>query len=233
MKIKLLIITLTSILLFSSCVKTPEPEEESPVRFSILGDSYSTFEGYVSPETNDVWVYYENIGLNSVSQTWWWQVMEKTGWTLEKNNSFSGSLVCNMDFGNYYGAHSFLRRMNDLGNPDVILVFGGTNDVWDEAPIGEYVYADWTESELCTFRPAMACLLDGLKTQYPKAKVYFLLDLDLDEAFIASVHRICRHFDVDCIDLYDITKEWDHPNVTGMREIAAQVIEALALDDGV
>jgi hypothetical protein len=26
---------------------------ETPLRFSILGDSFSAFEGYVDPETND------------------------------------------------------------------------------------------------------------------------------------------------------------------------------------
>ena len=45
--------------------------------------------------------------------------------------------------------------MDNLGDPDIILVFGGTNDSWAGSPIGEYVWADWTDEQLYSFRPAM------------------------------------------------------------------------------
>ena len=67
MKANTLLIALTSVIVLSSCTKTPEPGEDTPRSFSILGDSFSTFEGYVTPETNDVW-YYERIGVTSVEQ---------------------------------------------------------------------------------------------------------------------------------------------------------------------
>ena len=216
------------ILLLSSCGKDPQPD---PIKsFSVLGDSYSTFEGYVDPETNDVWTYYETIGVTEVEQLWWYQVGQSTGWTLEKNNSFSGSLICNMNHANYYGPHSFLRRMDDLGNPDVIFVFGGTNDMWDEAPMGEFIYDDWTEEDLCSFRPALAYLFDGLKRLYPKAKLYFMADTALGEEFMESVHQITRVYEVPCIDLRGIEKDWAHPNAQGMTSIASQVIAALDRD---
>lgn len=222
-------------LLMAACVKTPE--EPQDIRFSILGDSYSTFEGYVDPETNDVW-HYENIGVTSVEQMWWFQVAKKTGWTMELNNSFSGSLICNYgDFegGNYYAPNSFIHRMEGLGNPDVIFVFGGTNDVWQDAPFGDYVYSDWTEEQLCSFRPGLAYLLDNLKRLYPKAKLYFLLETDpcpdgiTEETrlnLIRSAYRITSHYGVDCIDL-NIHKNWWHPDVKGQKNIAEQVIDYL------
>ena len=49
MKAKTVLIALASVVVLSSCTKTPEPSEESPLSFSILGDSFSTFEGYVNP----------------------------------------------------------------------------------------------------------------------------------------------------------------------------------------
>lgn len=211
--------------IMSSCGKDPEPT--GPVRFSVLGDSFSTYEGYVDPATNDVWEYYQDIGLTEVKQMWWYQMSQTMGWELEKNNSFSGSLVCNMDYGNYYGKHSFLRRMDDLGNPDVIFVFGGTNDIWDEAPMSEYVFRDWTENDLCSFRPALACLFDGLQRYYPEAELYYLADDALGEAFMESVHVISSHFGVSCIDLHGVKKDWQHPNVEGMTNIADQVVDAL------
>lgn len=222
--IGILAATLT-VILMSACGKDPDVPKD--ICFSVLGDSYSTFQGYVDPETNVVWSYYDTIGINKVEQMWWWQVAEGMGWTLDHNNSFSGSLICNMNYANWYGPHSFLRRMDDLGNPDVILVFGGTNDVWDEAPMGDFVYENWTEEELCEFRPALACLFSGLQQLYPQATIYFMADSDLGDEFMESVHIIANYYGVGCIDLYGIKKWWLHPNAEGMASIARQVMRVL------
>ena len=232
-KLTLLII---AAILMTACVKTKEPP-----RFSILGDSYSTFEGYVDPDTNNVWEDYAQIGVTDVEQMWWRQVADSTGWVLDRNNSFSGALICNYaDFngGDYYAPNSFLRRMNNLGNPDVIFILGGTNDVWQDAPFGDFVYADWTEEQLCSFRPALAYLLDNVKRQHPNAKIYFLLETspcpggiteETRQNLVESAHRITQHYGVECIDL-DIHKDWWHPDVQGQEDIARQVLEVLELD---
>jgi hypothetical protein len=123
----------------------------------------------------------------------------------------------------------------------VILVFGGTNDIYKRAPLGDYVYSDWTEEQLCAYRPAMAYLLENLKRQHPNAKVYFLIDMELcindveiedatRQAYIESMHRIASHYNVECIDIYGIHKQYWHPNAQGQDDIARQVLEALALD---
>ena len=223
----------------SSCVKPEDPiVEPTEIHFSVLGDSYSTFEGYVDPDSNAVF-HYNEIGVTDVEQMWWWHVAVSKGWLLERNNSFSGSLICNMNASNYYGPYSFLRRMDNLGNPDVIFILGGTNDVWNDAPFGDYVYADWTEEQLCSFRPALAYLLDNMKRLYPKAKLYFVLETDpcpggiTEETrmnLIGSTHRITNHYNVDCIDLYDVHKKWWHPDVQGQKNIADQVLEFLATE---
>lgn len=225
--------------LMSACVK-----EKEPTRFSVLGDSYSTFEGYVQPDSNAVYPY-ENIGLTGVEQMWWAQVADTTGWELERNNSFSGALMCNYNYANYYGPHSFIRRMDNLGNPNVIFIFGATNDACahnlDEphepvVALGDYVYSDWTEEQLCDFRPALAYIFNYLKTRYPKAKLYFLLDMNLGTGgvteqrraeFLASIHRIAQHYHVDCIDITGIHKSQWHPNVQGHKDIAEQVLDYL------
>ena len=224
-------------MVMSACVKPKEP-----IRFSILGDSYYTYEGFVEPDTNAVY-HYDEIGVTGAEQMWWWQVADSTGWLLERNNSFSGSLICNYkDFngGIYYGPNSFIRRMNHLGNPNVIFIFGGTNDVWNNAPFGDYVYSDWTEEQLCTFRPALAYMLDNVKRLYPHAKLYFLfethpcpggIDTETLLNLAESVHRITYHYNVDCIDLYDIRKVWWHPDVQGQKDIADQVLEYLMTEN--
>ena len=226
--------------MMSACVK---PTEQKDLKFSVLGDSFSSLEGTVDPETNDIW-HYDNIGVTSPEQMWWHKVSTTMEWPLDKNNSFSGSLICNFsDFngGDHYLPNSFINRMDNLGDPDVILVFGGTNDIYKRAPLGDFVYGDWTEEQLCAFRPAMAYLLDNLKTLYPKAEVYFLVDMELcindttiDDsirlAYLDSMHRIASRYHVPCIDIYGIHKAWWHPDEEGQDGIARQVIEALQLD---
>lgn len=233
---KKLALLITVAVMMAACVK---PEEPTQTRFSILGDSYSTFESYVDPETNEVWPHYSTIGVTGVEQMWWFKVADSMEWLLERNNSFSGSLICNyqdFDGGEHYGPNSFIRRMDNLGDPNVILIFGGTNDVWQDAPFGDYVYSDWTEEQLCSYRSALAYLLDYVKRHHPKAKLYFLLETSpcpggIEEEmrlnFIESTHVITNHYGVDCIDL-DIHKDWWHPDEEGQKNIADQVLEYLA-----
>ena len=242
MRRKLYLLIVAATLLLASCGKDPIPGEDpvdEPVRFSVLGDSYSTFVGYVDPESNDVW--YDTMPNNhtdvtSVEQMWWYKVANEMGWVMDKNNSFSGALICNFwgyNSGSYYRHHSFIRRMDNLGDPDVILVFGGINDVVHGAYSGEFVYSDWTEGQLENYRPALAYLFDGLKRLYPTAKVYFMVDMwlyDYDpegQRFVESVHTIARHYGIGCFDLYDIQKSWGHPSAQGMVDIATQVVSAL------
>ena len=177
--------------------------------------------------------------MTGAEQMWWHLVADSTGWLLDRNNSFSGSLICNMDVADYYGPFSFLRRMNNLGNPNVIFILGGTNDVWNDAPFGDYVYAGWTEEQLCSFRPALAYLLDNMKRLYPQAKLYLVLETDpcpggISEEtrlnLIGSTHRIANHYNVDCIDLYDVHKKRWHPDVEGQKNIADQVLDFLVTE---
>lgn len=223
-------------ILMSACTKPNDPKE---IRFSILGDSFSAFKGYVYPDSNDAWYSpppHNNINVTQVEQMWWHKVATEMGWMLDKNNSFSGSLICNFwgyNAGPYYSPHSFIRRMDNLGDPDVIFVFGGTNDVWNGAYYGDFVYSDWTEGQLEQYRPALAYLFENLKQLYPKAIVYFMIDTSLadfdhtGQLFVESAHTIARHYGIDCIDLHDIQKDWAHPNAEGQNEIAEQVLDYL------
>lgn len=240
---KRLLPLLALVVMMSACVKPNDNDEPTEIKFSVLGDSFSAFADWVDPETNDVF-HYDQIGVTEPEQMWWYQVAVDMGWTLEKNNSFSGSLVSNFDDfhgGSYYEPNSYLNRMDNLGGPDVIMVFGATNDIYQRAPVGNYVYSDWSEEQLHSFRPAMAYLIDNLKQLYPKAEVYVLVDMELcindgtieeetREAYIESMHRIASHYGVNCIDIYDIHKSAWHPNKKGQEDIARQVVEALTLD---
>ncbi|MBQ2949526.1 MAG: hypothetical protein IJE12_00545 [Prevotella sp.] len=196
---------------------------------SILGDSYSTFEGYLTPDTMDIW-YFEGAqdarrtDVKSVSETWWMQLIKKKNWKLEVNNSWSGSTICYTGYRDEdYSRRSFITRVPALGSPDIILIFGGTNDSWANAPIGEFKYSDWRRADLYTFRPAMACMLAKIKERYPTADVYVISNDGLKPEITGSMEQICKHYDVPMIQLHDISKTAGHPNVQGMMQIAEQL----------
>ena len=206
---------------------------QSSKSISILGDSYSTFQGYLQPDTNAVW-YWDNVeamntDVHHVRETWWHQFIKKNGYRLCINNSFSGSTICysgyktvGPDFTDY-SDRAFVTRLDKLGCPDIIFVFGGTNDSWAGSPIGEYKYSGWTREDLFSFRPAMACLLEKMIDHYPNVKIYFLLNDDLRNEIDESVKAICSHYEVDLIELVDIHKINGHPSVKGMRQICEQI----------
>ncbi len=205
--------------------------DRDSLRVTIFGDSYSTFEGYLTPDTNEVWYFapprsQKNNDVRKVEETWWWQVKERMGWKVDRVNAYSGSTVCCTGYGKAdYTPRAFITRLPNLGEPDIILVCAATNDSWCGAPIGEYKYGEWTKEELFSFRPAMAKLCYGLRTQYPKAKVLFMLNSELKESINESVRTICKHYDIPLLELQDVDKQAGHPSVAGMKSIADQVVK--------
>ena len=195
---------------------------------SILGDSYSAFEEYVHPSTNHPWYFTQpkadRTDVTSVTQMWWHLILQKQQYRLCLANAFSGATICNRGYRKEdYTDRSFLTRMTDLGCPDIIFILGATNDSWADSPIGEYKYRDWTKEDLFTFRPAMAKMLWSLKNRHPYVEIYFILNSELKKEINESVHTICQHYQIDCIDLRDIDKKNSHPTIKGMQQIANQV----------
>lgn len=195
---------------------------------SVLGDSYSTYENFMTPSTNELWYYAENpearTDVKNVRQTWWHQVIKENGWRLCVNNSYSGATISYSGYdGNDYRDRSFNTRMDNLGQPDVIFVFGATNDSWAGSPIGEYKYERITYGDLYQFRPAFARMLQWMTDRYVNTEIFFLLNDDLRDEIDESVKTICAHYGVPVIELVGIDKISGHPSVKGMRQIADQV----------
>ncbi len=196
-------------------------------KVSILGDSYSTFKDY-NPEGYAPFYPDAHNDVTEVGQTWWSLYIEAKGYQLEQNNSWGGTTICNTGyFHRDVSSSSFTSRVDMLGDPDIIFVFGGTNDAWAGAPVGEYKYADWTAEDMKDFRPALACLLDMLQKRYPKAKIYSLLNSELREEINESMRVVCKHYAVQLIELHDIEKQNGHPSISGMKSICDQLLEAI------
>ena len=199
---------------------------------SILGDSYSTFENYLQPDTNAVWYFQQprkNNDVRSVDQTWWYKFIKESGYRLCVNNSFSGATICHTGYRKEdYSDRSFVTRMNNLGCPDLIFIFGATNDSWAGSPVGEYRYKDWKKADLYAFRPAFAYMLYSLQRLYPDTEVYCITNSELSDAITGSIDTICRHYGVKNIMLHDIHKQGGHPSAEGMESISRQVWDAIS-----
>ncbi len=167
----------------ASDASEPSALEEGQIRYakqgmkiSILGDSISTFEGWI-PEGNSVFFPHNGV-VQDVAQTWWKIVLEEAGLTLCANGSSSGS-TC---FGDS-GAQDPMIGSSDLRisqlageegeTPDIILVYMGTNDVVQSAPIGDNNGRRAVEEgAVGHFSDAYTLILDKLTREYPSAQIY-------------------------------------------------------------
>ena len=195
-------------------------------KVSILGDSYSTFIGIIPANYSSFYPNDRN-DVTEIGQTWWSLYIQAKGYTLEKNDSWGGTTICGTGYGRMDSSrNNFISRVDSLGNPDLIFVFGGTNDAWANSPMGEYQYSNWTKEDCKNFRPAVACLIDMLKQRYPNAEFCFILNSELKETVNESMREICNHYNVKLVELHDIEKQNGHPSINGMKSICEQLLEA-------
>jgi hypothetical protein len=200
-------------------------------RISILGDSYSTFQGYI-PEGNVTW-YSDPLDtaktdVANVCQTWWWQVIKDGGYLLEKNDSYSGSTVSYFGYRDAdYSDRSFITRLPRLGSPDILLIFGCINDSWTGVKVGEYQYDHFTRADLFTYRPALAKLLSDALCRYPNVRICYIIGEGLRPEITESTTTICKHYGIEYVQLKDVDTKQGHPTIKGMQSIARQVLEML------
>lgn len=136
---------------------------------SILGDSISTYTGYI-PDGNAVYYTGSNCGVTSVNQTWWKRVINHSGCVLNVNNSWSGSRVTTTNG----EASSGIARATLLDNgndPDVIIVYLGINDFNNNVALGTFDGRGNTPASTTTFREAYANMLKNILRKYTKSKV--------------------------------------------------------------
>lgn len=201
----------------------------------IFGDSYSTFKGFV-PEGYAS--YYSEEGrpetdVTKVEQTWWHQVFEKAGLNLVLNNSWSGSTVGHTGYNNddCSKTSSFIFRLRQLiengffkdNEIHTAFVFGGTNDSWSDAPLGEEKYGDWEEGDLFSVLPAICYFMHLLRQTLPQANIYCLMNRDIKPEVIDCMKNACGKFGITPIAFEKIDKMCDHPTIQGMKDIADSV----------
>ena len=207
----------------------------------IFGDSYSTYEGCIP---KGYACYYSPTGRAEghvtkmkKEETWWARLLEKTGYELLMNNSWSGSTVCHTGWNGVdcSKTNSFIYRFRQLcdngffkdNKVDAVFVFGGTNDSWSNAPLGEFKLSDFDEKELFCVLPAFGYLMGEMKAALPDAEIYYLVNSDLKAEIGECIEKAGAHFGVNVIKLHDIDKREGHPTPLGMEAICEQVFNNL------
>ena len=138
-------------------------------QISIIGDSISTYYGYV-PDGYKVYYNEETAlknQLTSVDDTWWRIVCKHLGAEICVNNSYSGSRVS----GNGFECASSDERTSSLhtegATPDLILLYIGANDFGRGIGIKENPFF-YKES---IFYDAYKNMLQRIKNNYPDSQI--------------------------------------------------------------
>ena len=147
-------------------------------RFSILGDSVSTLEGF-HPRGNGVFFNAERrekTGVWEMGDTWWGKVIEFFGGELLVNDSMSGCRVTrNPESREQFPAGCSEQRTGRLHvddvYPDVILVCMGSNDWAYGVPVTPEGDVKPQDGDT-VFSLAYALMLSRLKKNYPQAEIW-------------------------------------------------------------
>ena len=113
------------------------------------------------------------------------------------NDSFSGSTICNTVRETLTVESSFISRIDKYiaenffaeNKIDTMFIFGGTNDSWIDAPLGEVKYSDWSDDELKCVLPAFCYLLNCAKSV--AGEVMVIINTDLKEEITKGFIKAC------------------------------------------
>jgi lysophospholipase L1-like esterase len=209
-------------------------------KFSILGDSISTFKGVTLDDPNTFYgsVMCQKGGFKDVNDTWWMRVIHGLGGVLERDNAYSGSCVTD-GYGLGRGACT-PERIGALGQPQVILIFMGANDMGFQVPEEE-------------FRASYPLMLSRLRQAYPQAEIWcatlingqkvlpdepYFMGQDPTtpvEPFSSIIRQAAAQAGAKLVDLAKADLLYDaidgcHPTSHGMEQLAGLWLEAMKND---
>ena len=229
---------------------------------SILGDSISTFAGYIPVadgfNLEHLSRYPQDNLLTDVNETWWMQVISELDAKLGINDSWRGATVSgavpvttgttgeNAAMGN-------LTRVQNLGangTPDIILFYGGTNDLAHVSKVGSFdpdtapSTVDLTTKKWDNLAEGYVHTLLRLRYYYPDAVIVAMLPTYTKSYYStdklaqanAVLAQICEHYGVAYVDLRDCgisindLPDGIHPDANGMDYITTAVLNVLMSD---
>lgn len=208
-------------------------------KISILGDSISTYKGYI-PSSYSAFYPYPTADFGDVNQTWWMQVINTLGATLLKNNSWGGSCVAE---GTGSSSTTNDSRLKELlfgtEQPDIIIIFMGSNDCASASV------------SLEKFDSSYNTMIEKIIKLCPNSEIYVMT---LPESIMYRnkeqnhveynkvIRKYVTQFNLKLIELENMygTTGCDnylidsaHPNLAGMNLFANTVVKEMLLSEGI
>ena len=198
--------------------------------FAIIGDSISTFKGYI-PEGFSYFYPYPTADVNDVNLTWWMQAINNVGGSLLVNNSYSGT--CVGDSSSYATKNKSRLEYTLLSGvaPDVIIIYMGSNDCASK-------YVSKTD-----FSRGYKQMLDNLKKLCPESEIILCQlatspfyeteeQLEYNEVIASYGEQYnLEVFDLSSVSLHGKLVDSAHPMSAGMNAVADKVTELLLKED--
>ena len=205
----------------------------------IFGDSYSTYEGHIPAGYA---VYYSGHrdnppDVSDVKLTWWGRLIAETDSTLVQNNSWSGSTIGYTGYNNSDCSHSssFIYRFEKLlaegffeeHKIDRLFVFGGTNDSWSNAPLGESDKEAIEENDLFCVLPAIKHFIARLAEKLPDTKLVIIGNCDIKSEITSALALAAERAGATYVGLSGVDKINGHPTELGMEQIKDQILASV------
>lgn len=205
----------------------------------IFGDSYSTYEGHIPAGYA---VYYSGHrgaepDVFDVRNTWWGRLIAETDSTLVQNNSWSGSTIGYTGYNNSDCSHSssFIYRFEKLlaegffeeHRIDTLFIFGGTNDSWSNAPLGESDKELVEDSDLFCVLPAIKHFVARLADKLPDTKLVIIGNCDIKSEITDALALAAERAGATYVGLSDVDKINGHPTELGMEQIKNQILASV------
>ena len=210
--------------------KDTTPASAEPKKVSVIGDSISTFRGYI-PYSYSTYYPRADGTFISVEDMYWYQLIYKhmTNARLERNIAYSGSWVTKADTSkDTYFAKRFIDQ-NGVGDADIVIIHGGTND-WNKnavdlvSGLGVRATSGPTDAQLqplfaaadaaktraevealndTTFCEAYIKLIKLILERNPETKIVCLIGDYLGVGVQQATHKMAAHFpnNCKCVDL--------------------------------
>ena len=205
-------------------------------KVAIMGDSYSTFIGCI-PENYRTYYGKEehaDVGVLRREDTWWDQLLRETNSTLVRNDSYSGSTVCTTGRPDLPAWSAFAVRaplyFDGETKFDTIFFLGGTNDSWIDSPLGDPTPKDWrdyTEEDKKDVLPAIGYVIGYLRAHYPDARIVTVINEILKPEIKETIKAAAEKYRCQTVPLHGVRMVHGHPDLTGMKQIRDQIVEAV------
>ncbi len=244
---------------WSNWVKNKSIKKLNSLKYSVLGDSRSTFKG-ISPWSN--YCHYPDNYLKNASDMWWSIVEKETGMQRVKIDAFSGSRISTGgSVAHYADGYEFCTdiRINELIDgetvPDIVFIYGGVNDWYNNISIGNATY---NSNDTDNVANALAITIKKIQTKISNVKIYVILEHYTDNAYkgqynfpvnsaktplgdlIQAQKDVCEKMNVPYIDtsilninhsnIIDFLPDYVHGNIKFNKSLANIIIEHLIKD---